>query len=84
MIMLIALIAASALLLLSLIAIVIIGVNVGLDKEEWIATFMFIFCLPIYLFIKLAYIIKANRERAKIRKRRKELGLDKEESEECK
>jgi hypothetical protein len=51
--MLIAIIVLSILLVLSLITIVGIGINDSWSSQEWFGTLTFIFCLPLWVIIKI-------------------------------
>lgn len=66
-------------LLFAIIAIIVIGCGENFVMGEWIATFLLIFVPPIWAIIFIAFKLKSYNERRKIKKRRKKLGLDKEE-----
>lgn len=51
--MLIAIIVLSILLVLSLAVIIMIGENDGWRPMEWFAALCFIFCLPLWIILKI-------------------------------
>jgi uncharacterized membrane protein YbhN (UPF0104 family) len=71
--MVIAIIILSILLFLSLTFIVVLGIDEGWHKDEWLTTFLFIFVSPVWLIAKLVVTIKGKLEERRIRARRKEL-----------
>jgi uncharacterized membrane protein YbhN (UPF0104 family) len=71
--MLVVVIILSILLFLSLTFIVVLGIDEGWHKDEWFATFLFIFVSPAWLIAKLVVTIKGKLEERRIRARRKEL-----------
>lgn len=67
-------------LLFATIAIIVIGCDDHFSAGEWLATLMFIFVPPLWAIIFSAFRLEAYNKHRKIKKRRKELGLDKEEN----
>ena len=61
--MLVAIIILSILLLLSLIVIIMIGIDDKWHTVDWAATLLFIFLLPVWLVIKIIITLKQKRKR---------------------
>ena len=70
--MLIAVIILSWLLLMSLALIIYLGIEDRFSVEEWIASMLLIFTFPIWVIIKIIFIIKSFMSKGKRRKRLKE------------
>lgn len=71
--MLIATIILSYLLFMSLIYIIIIGIEDRFKADEWIALLLFIFAFPVFVIVKLIFVTKSFIAEKKRRKRVKEL-----------
>ena len=71
--MLVAVIILSILLFFALTFIVVLGIDEGWHRDEWLATFLFVFLSPVWLIAKFVVTIKGKLEEKRIRARRKEV-----------
>ena len=68
-------------LLFALITIIMLGKNESFEVADWLATFLLVFILPVYVIIKLIFVIDTKIREKQIKKHRKELFGNKYEDE---